>query len=112
MIYFVQAGNGGPIKIGRTGDLGSRLRELQTASPFELSLLGVMPEESDLHQAFQDGLIRGEWFQPTHQLMEYIERFAQREPNQWWGDKYCRNLSHRPGCLNALSSDEDDPDGD
>lgn len=68
MVYFVQEGDDGPIKIGVANDPFARLRECQVGNPRELNLLGVYvggyPEERMLHRRFAAGRIRGEWFRP------------------------------------------------
>jgi len=60
--YFIQDGNDGPIKIGRAKDPESRCRELQTASPRTLVLLGKMKgnHEPILHERFASLRVRGE----------------------------------------------------
>lgn len=66
MIYFIQAGAGGPVKIGVAIDVSSRLRELQVANAAELQVLrvldGGLTGEQWLHREFSDQRIRGEWF--------------------------------------------------
>jgi hypothetical protein len=75
-IYFVQTGDG-PIKIGITDDLQSRLTSLQTGSPYPLKLLtyisGGMAMEKKLHEMFRKSNIGGEWFSPSPMLLAYIE---------------------------------------
>jgi DNA-binding transcriptional regulator YdaS (Cro superfamily) len=65
-VYFIQAGEGGPVKIGWAVDPVSRLRELQCGNHAELRLLRELPgsitEERVLHRAFSHLRIRGEWF--------------------------------------------------
>jgi hypothetical protein len=73
VIYFVQAVNGGLVKIGLAQDAQRRLRELQCGSPVELRLLrlekGGKLEESELHGTFAHLRIRGEWFWPAADLV-------------------------------------------
>ena len=75
-VYFIQSGDGGPVKIGFSKDTQSRLRELQISSPNELTLLGRMEAlptfESELHERFVDLHIRGEWFEPGEPLLQFI----------------------------------------
>lgn len=67
-IYFLQMGHDGPIKIGRStyGGLDSRLRTLQTGNPERLHLRDVQPgdakAERELHDAFAEFRMEGEWF--------------------------------------------------
>jgi DNA-binding NtrC family response regulator len=78
MIYFVQSGKSGPVKIGFTAkdDVKVRISTLQTASIEPLNLLGVMDgdeeKEKALHQFFHSYRIRGEWFEPHPKLLMYI----------------------------------------
>ena len=73
-IYFVQRGTDGPIKIGMTsGDPGTRVRELQVASPEKLHLLGcVRGIESDIHGRFARHHISGEWFHPHSDILKFV----------------------------------------
>jgi hypothetical protein len=76
LAYFVQAGTDGLIKIGHARDIGSRMCELQTGCPNELTLLAVEPGGRDterrLHARFLEYRIRGEWFSPNPEILEYV----------------------------------------
>jgi transcriptional regulator with GAF, ATPase, and Fis domain len=78
MVYFMQSGTSGPIKIGFTAkdDIRQRIANLQTASIEPLNLLGVMEgdatKEKELHHFFHSYKIRGEWFEPHPKLLMYI----------------------------------------
>ena len=79
MIYFIQAGKDGPIKIGYSKvGAKSRLATLQTSNYSNLSLLktikGDLKYEQRLHLMFEDSKIRGEWFKPTAALLNFIEQ--------------------------------------
>jgi excisionase family DNA binding protein len=82
-VYFIQDGEGGPIKIGTTGDLYSRLDSLQTANARNLKLLGYQTGgygvERALHDKFDRSKIRGEWFEPSDEILEYIKNNCMRE---------------------------------
>ena len=74
-VYFLQAGDGGPIKIGFTkGTPEARIKSLQTASPLKLILIGVANgsniEEKLLHHHLRSHRVAGEWFHPTSQVTE------------------------------------------
>lgn len=75
MIYFVRAGDNGPIKIGTTIDVGMRLKTFQTII-YNITLLGVIEggrsEEKSLHEQFSTIRLSGEWFQDTPELLEFI----------------------------------------
>ena len=76
MIYFVQRGNGGPVKIGRAVDHHARIRSLQTASPEPLLVLAIAPggaaRESMIHQRLKPHRLSGEWYQPVPELHALI----------------------------------------
>lgn len=75
-VYFLQVGVDGPIKIGFTADVESRVATLQTASPFPLRLLGRVPGDEEreraIHLEFAHLRLRGEWFSPAPELLEFI----------------------------------------
>ena len=79
-IYFIQIGNDGPIKIGRTRDVGKRIRSLQTGHHRELKVVHVesppkgesLRAERQFHSTFKDLRIRGEWFRPGPAILDYI----------------------------------------
>ncbi len=78
MIYFLQSGEGGPIKIGHTeGHVNWRLRSLQHSSPYELRILGVEEGgrnmEQMLHRQFKAYRFRSEWFHPVQELLKHID---------------------------------------
>ena len=79
-VYFMQAGEGGPVKIGFSHDPRVRRRSLQTALPWELIMLAVRPnatieDEKALHGQFRHCRIRGEWFRPEYDLLIEVEKY-------------------------------------
>jgi len=64
--YLIQAGDGGPIKIGSTRKNPlERLAALQTAHHEQLHILGIIggtDAERNLHKRFADWRLHGEWF--------------------------------------------------
>jgi hypothetical protein len=75
MIYFMQAGKNGPIKIGDSDEIHFRLETLQVGCPYKLKLLFVYNgrhfNESQLHEFFKHEHIRGEWFRPAKAIKEF-----------------------------------------
>lgn len=74
--YLIQVGDGGPIKIGKSNDLASRLAALQTANPWELHVIGWHPRkgyrfEGRLHVELAAHRIRGEWFHPHPDVLAH-----------------------------------------
>jgi hypothetical protein len=79
IVYFVQGETGaGPIKIGTTTNIKSRLSALSVSSPVKLKLLAAIPGgtkvEADMHQRFRRHRLHGEWFSPAQELLDFIER--------------------------------------
>lgn len=74
MIYFIQCGENGPIKIGMSDDPYKRLEQLQTAHHEKLTLLWttINYSEQELHDVFNADRIRGEWFKPDN-IITHIE---------------------------------------
>ncbi len=77
LIYFVQAGVGGPIKIGITSDLENRLAGLKTSCPYPLSVIGTVQgtrsDERLLHLCLTCSRMTGEWFEPTPKVLALIK---------------------------------------
>ncbi|MCW4039964.1 MAG: GIY-YIG nuclease family protein [Candidatus Bathyarchaeota archaeon] len=74
--YFVQGVRGGSIKIGKTRqDPKERLKNLQTGSPEELQIVGLLKGdiETELHNKFKNLRKHGEWFDNKPELVSYIE---------------------------------------
>lgn len=78
MIYFIQLGDNGRIRIGYSKDPTKRLKTLQTGVPDALNLLGVLngdkAREEAIHQRFSDLRAHGEWFEPSVELVDFIRQ--------------------------------------
>lgn len=77
-VYLIQAGEEGPVKIGFTAvDPQRRLAQLQTASPYRLSLRftihGDVTSEKHLQTRFADYRLEGEWFEPRQDIFAAFE---------------------------------------
>jgi hypothetical protein len=95
-IYFIQEEESGPIKIGFSTDLRTlrtRLTHMQVDNPRPLrclaTLAGTGGDEYALHTRFKLYQIRGEWFEPAQELLDYIGAMA--TPYRWvrkdkWAD--------------------------
>ena len=56
-VYFIQSGEGGPVKIGHTnGDVKRRLEALQTGNPAPLKLLLSIDGGRDIERIFHKRL--------------------------------------------------------
>jgi hypothetical protein len=76
-IYFLQRGETGPIKIGRSTQLKRRIRVLQTACAEKLRLIcaveGDWALELAWHNQFNADRLQGEWFRPDR-VLNYLDR--------------------------------------
>ena len=81
-VYFVQALDGGPIKVGVAKDVQRRIKELQCACPVPLRLLGIVEKgglrkERELHQRFAASRLHGEWFEESHEILACISELRE-----------------------------------
>jgi len=93
--YFVQAGDNGPIKIGRSIKPQRRVKHIQTDCYEKIFLIGLTREkEAKLHKRFEKWLIRGEWYSPNIELCNYIasletvEWHLKRYQDGWWTETF------------------------
>jgi hypothetical protein len=66
-VYFLRAGDDGPVKIGFARDLNLRITDIQIGCPEPVALLRVIDDggkaaERWLHSHFKEQRLRGEWF--------------------------------------------------
>lgn len=83
-VYFILAEEVNRVKIGYTCDVRRRLKELQSWSPVELSVLkvikGTCREEERFQQMFDAERVRGEWFTYSERLQDFIRDL----PAEWY----------------------------
>ena len=83
-VYFITDGMG-HVKIGYTGDVAARLRELQACNAFTLRILGVLSggheAEGILHKRFAAHRVRGEWFRLNSEILEFIANIPKPPPD-------------------------------
>jgi len=91
-VYLLQHGARGPIKIGRAANPEKRVASLQTACPYEMRLLVVVDNatkavERGLHHKFAKYWIRGEWFRPSREILDWVAAFPDVDipelPSSW-----------------------------
>lgn len=79
-IYAVQAGDGGPVKIGVSKSPEERMRSLQIGCGETLRLLGKAPGspkgEKLIHAMFAEHRRHGEWFEPHPDLLRFIQTWS------------------------------------
>ena len=76
-IYFIQAQDNGPIKIGVTGDdPRKRMVKIQTDCPWPVRLLGAIEgtasQEKQIHLVLGRFKTQGEWFEPHPVVMAAV----------------------------------------
>jgi len=76
-VYFAQDTLSNEIKIGTSKKVKPRLREVERQANRSVVLLATLSGDREvegiLHQRFARARIRGEWFRPVPELLEYIE---------------------------------------
>lgn len=79
-VYFIRAGEQGPIKIGTALDVPRRLKKLQQAHSEKLTILaarkGGRVTERKYHERFAALRIRGEWFEPSEAILTEVARLS------------------------------------
>jgi len=90
-LYIIQSKGIGTIKIGVAQDCNARLKQLQTANPYELKLVHVFKGmghlEKYLHKELVDYRQQGEWF--SYDCKEHIPRvllnlMPEGALDHWW----------------------------
>lgn len=90
MVYFIQAGKDGPVKIGYSKSPTDRLQDLQVSNATELHIVRILDGNFDTEKALQKKFsshwIRGEWYE-CKPVLDYLssitlsdwERFREEE---------------------------------
>lgn len=72
-----------PIKIGWASDVALRVRKLQGAMPYKITVLGMFPgtidDERRLHIGYAEYRLEGEWFSRSDKLMALVSEAAYRD---------------------------------
>jgi hypothetical protein len=81
VVYFIRSADGSRIKIGTTGRLAHRLRQLEIEYGHGLVVIGVMEgfreDEAKLHRRFSHHRVEGEWFLASEELQTFITENAE-----------------------------------
>jgi hypothetical protein len=103
VIYFIQAPPDGPVKIGYAAHPHLRLAALQVASAEPLELLAWLEGDRNLERAahahFADSRLRGEWFEPTPELLILADFASVWSAAEHIGDKI-KVRSHPGAAIN------------
>lgn len=78
--YFFHDSVSGKVKIGCSDDIQRRKTEIETGFPCSLTLLALLPAaewpERDVHERFLADRFRGEWFDYSDGIKEFVASFA------------------------------------
>jgi len=86
MIYVIEEGLNGPLKIGTTVNLEERLKTLQSGNSKQLNIImsfkGDSKLESKIHKDLAEFKIRekGEWFYRNEKVFLYLNKLSPIEP--------------------------------
>lgn len=83
-VYFIQAGDNGPVKVGWARDVSHRLRDHQIGNPYDLSVIATVMAsrralEGEFHRALRGYHMRGEWFRWAHPFSAMVKKIAAGE---------------------------------
>lgn len=85
MIYFAQPKNGGPIRIGFTGDTNFRKKSLGTWLPGGVEYIhemdGGLLGETILHLCFNPIRVERDWFRSCEQIWKFIIEAKEKRPS-------------------------------
>lgn len=77
VVYFMRAGDDGPIKIGFATDVNRRRQDLQTAQAYTLHIIATIPgnrfTEQRILERFRPLRMNGEWHRPEPELLSFID---------------------------------------
>ena len=83
VLYFIQEGSDGPIKIGCSYSISRRLSTLQCGNPRPLVLLAFIPGaqeiETAMHRRFAPHRIQNEWYRPHADILAFVCAVARRK---------------------------------
>lgn len=86
-IYFAQPVNGGPIKIGMSGDVETRRQQLASWAPWGIEILCAFPggqmRESALKWALRHYQIQGEWLRSCTSVWRVIAHVEAHGDLEW-----------------------------
>lgn len=82
VVYFVRAGNKGPVKIGTSAVLSKRLSALRHPLIDNLKLLATVDggrgKERELHKRFKRYHLKGEWFKFEGELAKFVAKLQEK----------------------------------
>lgn len=115
-VYIVEEEKSKRVKIGYTsGDVWSRIDQLQTGNPEPLVLVKEYRDEGRdfekrLHRKFQNYRLMGEWFDPKGDLWNYLADIKNKQNRQYLRD-FMKPMSLKEAAILAGIIREDNVDG-
>lgn len=92
-VYLIGCKSLGAIKIGYSKHPHKRLKELQTASPYLLEMLGLIEgtfkTESHIQRRFKEHHMDREWFYDKEEIREYFKGNVPKRIHIW---KVCLSI--------------------
>lgn len=86
IVYFLQCGKGGPVKIGWSTDGWGRVLSIAMGMPHRMAFVSIVVGgrqlERRLHQRFKRYRLNGEWFKPEGELKALMRRLPRCEPRE------------------------------
>lgn len=78
MIYFIEIVGDTPVKIGHTSKpVNQRLSQLQVGNPKPMRVVATVDGDKEmegyLHAMFAEAHIRGEWYERTEAVLDFLE---------------------------------------
>lgn len=75
-LYFIQSGTGGPVKIGYTKQLATRLKAIHKMNGgsvrFLGALAGTLEDEKRFHEKYASDRLHGEWFRLSPEILLFL----------------------------------------
>lgn len=75
-LYFIQSGTGGPVKIGYTKQLATRLKAIHKLNGgsvrFLGALVGTREDEKRFHEKYAGDRLHGEWFRLSPEILLFL----------------------------------------
>lgn len=75
-LYFIQSGTGGPVKIGYTKQLATRLKAIHTMNGGSVRFLGALSgsrkDEKRFHEKYAADRLHGEWFRLSREILLFL----------------------------------------
>lgn len=75
-LYFIQSGTGGPVKIGYTKQLATRLKAIHKLNGGSVRFLGALAgtrdDEKRFHEKYGNDRLHGEWFRLSPEILLFL----------------------------------------